>query len=225
MFRLSTGVHLLWFSVAHYQFPVNFHPQPASQQPHASTRSKPREGQQPYWCLSNNPLLLTCVVNPSRRLCHGYSRSLIVLYWLVVSRLLFQLHHKHNSLIPDGASSRTGLCWHSFIYTLVMYFQILSDGPQSQQKPQRKVNGIQTTAESKHQEGPVKWLFEQRLSANKLRYQSFQWFFSSTDSRCLWVAAGPSGTALTNVNVLSSVFCFNLFSSFITWISILIFHK
>lgn len=102
-FHLSTGVHFLWFAEAHYQFPTNFHPQPASQQQHTTTRSKPQEGQQLDWCLSKNPLLLTCVANPSHHVCCRYCKCLIVLYRRVVSQVLFLLRPKQSSIIKDGA--------------------------------------------------------------------------------------------------------------------------
>lgn len=69
LLHLSAGVHLLWFTEAHYQFPANLHQRLASQQQHTTTRSKPREGWQHDWCLPKNSLLLTCVANPSCCLC------------------------------------------------------------------------------------------------------------------------------------------------------------
>lgn len=79
LFHLSSGVHLLWFTEAHYQFPANLHPQLASQQQHTTTRSQPQEGRQLDWCLPKNPLLLTCVASPSRHLCCCHCMSLTVL--------------------------------------------------------------------------------------------------------------------------------------------------
>lgn len=61
--------------------PTNLHPQPAFQQQHTTTRSKPQEGRQLDWCLSKNPLLLTCVANPRHHVCCGYCKSLTVLCW------------------------------------------------------------------------------------------------------------------------------------------------
>lgn len=72
------------FAEAHYQFPTDLHPRPASQQQHTTTRTKPQEGRQLDWCLSKNPLLLTCVANPSHHVCCCYCKSLVVLYCAVL---------------------------------------------------------------------------------------------------------------------------------------------
>lgn len=90
LIRLSTGVHLLWFTEAHYQFPANLHPRPASRQQHTTTRSKPREAGS--W------------IDAFQRIhCCWRVLPIPVIMCAAVSRVLSPLHPQQSPIIKDSA--------------------------------------------------------------------------------------------------------------------------
>lgn len=123
---LSTGVHLLCFTEAHYQFPANLHPQLASQQQHTTTRSKPQEAWQHDWCLPRNSLLLTCVANPSHLCCH-YCTSYVVLHCGVVSQASFLLHPKQPSVIEESVRCAGQIWQTNLTFSYLYLWEAISD--------------------------------------------------------------------------------------------------